>query len=128
MRRKIGIGHFLDADLIDAEAWRSSLGEMIAEHVPGLRDGGDDVYLMRGKSSGFRRNPYVGEACGLDAYVDGVHQSDKFKLDDIDPGEVAGIEVYTLAEMPPQFKSPSGGHSSGSAECGVLVVWMRHGP
>ncbi|MFI5230454.1 MAG: hypothetical protein ACHQWU_15370, partial [Gemmatimonadales bacterium] len=32
--RKMGIGHFLDADQMDAEAWRSSLTENVAEHVP----------------------------------------------------------------------------------------------
>ena len=124
MRRKMGVGHFLDADQIDAEAWRFSLGEMIAAHVPGMRDGGANVYTTRPPSEGFTRNLHPGE-CDLDVWVDGIHQSAAFRLDEIDPGEVAGMEIYTLTEMPPQFKSPSGGNPSGSAECGALVLWMR---
>jgi hypothetical protein len=116
MRRKMGLGHFIDADLIDAEAWRSSLGDMVAEHTPGIRNNTivGNVYSTRS----------IGQ-CFLDVYVDGIHQSGAFKLDDIDPEEFAGIEVYSPTSIPAQFNTPANGHSSGSPGCGVLVLWSR---
>jgi hypothetical protein len=121
----MGIGHFLDADEIDAEAWRSSLTENVAEHVPGMRDCTKTVCSTRGRTQGFLRTGGAG-GCPLDVYIDGIHQSGALDLSEIDPGEVSGMEVYTLTEMPPQYKSPTGGNPSGYAECGVLLIWMRH--
>ena len=116
MRRKMGLGHFIDADLIDAEAWRSSLGDMIAEHTPGVRNdsGRGNVYSTRDVSP-----------CFLDVYVDGIHQSNGFKLDDIDPESFAGIEIYSPTTVPVQFKTMATQNSVGSPGCGVLVLWSR---
>ena len=124
MRRKMGFGHFLDTDQIDREAWKLSLAQMVEEHVPGMRDSGGDVFSTRGPTQGFVSNPRYG-GCKLDVYVDGIHQPDKFKLSEVDPGEIAGMEVYTLTEAPPQFKASPNGYSSGAAECGILVLWRR---
>lgn len=124
MRRKTGIGHFLDTDQIDREAWRSSLAQMIAEHVAGMRNSGGEIFSVRGPTQGILSNPRSG-GCKLDVYVDGVHQSDKFKLGEVDPGDVAAMEVYTMVETPPQFKASPNGYSSGAAECGVLALWRR---
>ncbi len=124
MRRRMGFGHFLDTDQIDREAWRSSLAQMIAEHVPGMRASGSEIFSERGPTQGILSNPRSG-GCKLDVYVDGIHQSDKFKLAELDAGEVAAMEVYTVVEAPPQFKASPNGYSSGAAECGVLVLWHR---
>jgi len=117
IRRKMGLGHFIDADLIDAEAWRSSLGDMIAEHTPGVRNdaGQGNVYSTRSL-----------DACFLDVYVDGIHQSAAFKLDDIDPESFGGIEIYSPTTAPVQFKTMATQNSSGSPGCGVLVLWSRY--
>lgn len=40
----------------------------------------------------------------------------------IAPEDVAGIEVYTASEIPPQFNNALYG-----ARCGVVVIWMRSG-
>lgn len=40
----------------------------------------------------------------------------------IAPEDVAGIEVYTASQIPPQFNSALHG-----ARCGVVVIWMRSG-
>ncbi len=123
MRRKMGIGHFFDTDQIDRDAWRSSLAGMVAEHVPGMRDCGN-VCSVRMRTQGRFRGG--GGTCALDVYVDGLHQSGAFNLSDFDPSDVAAIEVYTMAEAPVQFKASGGGNSSGAAECGVLLLWLRY--
>lgn len=123
MRRKMGIGHFIDTDQIDREAWRSSLAQMVQEHVAGMRDCGN-VCSVRMKTQGLLSGK--GGACVLDTYVDGIHQSGMFNLADFDPGDIAAMEVYTMAEAPVQYKAPGGGNSSGSAECGVLLLWLRY--
>jgi carboxypeptidase family protein len=117
MRRKMGLGHFLDADLIDAEAWRSSLGDMIAEHTPGIRNDSrrGHVYSTRSLAE-----------CFLDVYVDGIHQSAAFKLDDLDPESFAGVEIYSATTAPVQFKTMATQNSAGSPGCGVLVLWSRY--
>lgn len=123
MRRKMGIGHFFDTDQIDREAWRSSLAQMVAEHVPGMRDCGN-VCSVRMRTQGRLRGGNAG--CPLDVYLDGIHQSSGFNLGDFDPSDIAAIEVYTMAEAPVQYKAPGGGNSSGAAECGVLLLWLRY--
>ncbi len=123
MRRKMGIGHFFDTDEIDREAWRSSLAQMVAEHVPGMRDCGNLCSVRMRTQGRFRGG---GGSCPLDVYLDGIHQSSGFNLTEFDPSDVAAIEVYTMAEAPVQYKAPAGGNSSGAAECGVLLLWLRY--
>jgi hypothetical protein len=38
------------------------------------------------------------------------------------PDEIAGVEIYSGSNLPPQF---SGGQHS--ARCGVIVVWTHSG-
>lgn len=122
MRRKMGIGHFLDTDQIDREAMGFTLAQMVQEHVPGMRDCGN-VCSVRMRTQGALRG---GGGCPLDVYLDGIHQSSGFNLGDFDPSDIAAMEVYTMAEAPVQYKAPGGGNSSGAAECGVLLLWLRN--
>ena len=40
-------------------------------------------------------------------------------IQNLNPAELEGIEIYTGGVIPPQFSS-----SMGSA-CGVIVIWMK---
>jgi hypothetical protein len=42
------------------------------------------------------------------------------------PEEIEGIEVYTSAEIPAQFKRHANKPGEPSSECGVIVVWTRY--
>ncbi|MDX1624056.1 MAG: carboxypeptidase regulatory-like domain-containing protein, partial [Gemmatimonadota bacterium] len=50
-------------------------------------------------------------------FVDGVPLAE-FDLDDIHPNDIEGLEVYSPASVPAQFKRKG-------TDCGVIVIWTR---
>jgi hypothetical protein len=88
--------------------------------IPGLRvertSTGDKVLSMR-------RN--FGGRCSPAVFIDG-HQIPGLSADDIDswanPDEIAGIEIYSGAGVPPQF------HGGMYQSCGSIVIWTKPSP
>ena len=55
---------------------------------------------------------------GANVVIDGV---DGMEVDDVQPNQIAGIELYKdAASAPLQY--------SGRANCGLVVIWLRPGP
>ena len=59
--------------------------------------------------------------CPVEFYVDGVPFDMENSPDiQLHPGDIQAIEVYDGAsKIPPQYQS-------GSATCGVVVIWLKH--
>ncbi len=58
-----------------------------------------------------------GRSCAIQYFLDGI-RTPFFDIDDLSPGDVAGVEVYPgVARVPIQFKH--------RATCGVIVIWTR---
>ena len=112
-RRRFGIGHFLDSADI-AKRGGSRLTDRL-RHLPGLvvscRGSVCGVFSTRGQSS-------LLQSCPVRLGLDGAYVS-TFRIDDIQPSEVAGIEWYAgPAQIPARF------NSSRSA-CGFLMIWLK---
>jgi len=64
---------------------------------------------------------HFGDNCVPNFYLDGQHMRN-LSADDIngfvEPKEIAGIEVYSGTEVPPQFQD-------GLSGCGSIVIWTR---
>jgi hypothetical protein len=57
--------------------------------------------------------------CRPDLFIDGIHLAPPVFVDDlVAPGDLEGIEIYGVAEVPPQF---------ARGNCGALVLWTRVG-
>jgi hypothetical protein len=55
---------------------------------------------------------------GANVVIDGV---DGMEVDDVQPNQIAGIELYKdAASAPLQY--------AGRANCGLIVIWLRPGP
>ncbi len=113
-RRRFGIGHFLDSADV-AKRGGSRLTDKL-RHLPGLmvtcRGSICGVSSTRGQSS-------LRQACPVRLGLDGAIVSTGFRIDDLQPSEVAGIEWYAgPAQMPARF------NSSRSA-CGFLMIWLK---
>jgi hypothetical protein len=113
-RQSLGVGRFLSAD--DIQKRRLIYTSDLFNNLPGLlriRDvTGDEGFYMR--------SPF-GNPCVPTVYVDGqvmpnlgASDLDTF----VNPQELAGIEVYTESQAPPQFQPALSG-------CGSIVVWTK---
>jgi len=113
-RRSSGGGHFLTAE--DITRRRPVVTSDLFRTVPGLgverSDSGPAAIKMRGTFE---------DKCVPSIYINGAYLGD-FSADDVDdavhPDEIAGIEVYTGAELPPQFQRALSG-------CGSIVIWTK---
>ncbi len=69
----------------------------------------------------FARAAMPGRDCPPQYFVDGV-MTYAMNIDDFDPSDIEGIEVYSgPSRVPPQFNDTR----VGTAACGVVVVWTR---
>lgn len=146
-RKAIGIGHFIDRELLAKDENRR-LGDILASNVPGvliLRGTGSKSWAASGRSASTGKCAMCrvsrGEimdptdaasgaplACYLDVYLDGtaVYSSSArgtalFNLNSFQPNEIEAIEVYTgVSQIPAQYNKTSGG-------CGVMLIWTRDG-
>lgn len=113
-RSRSGLGHFLSAEDI-ARRYNMVTSELF-RMVPGLfLDGGSDPdkkIMMRGTFE---------ERCVPVIYVND-HLMPELTADDLDnyvrPSEIAGIEVYSETQVPPQFQPGLNG-------CGSIVIWTK---
>jgi hypothetical protein len=118
-RRAAGLGHFITRTDIDRRRPQrtSDLMRSIAGVVLEQGDGG--VLVPR-----FRSSLVARQACNPMYWLDGSPLgSMPLDLDAISPSAIEGIEVYSgIATVPPALRGPG-----GSAVCGVIAVWTRHG-
>ena len=110
-RQRMGIGHFVSA--ADMRRFPVIVTSDVFRRVPGVRsDYKSSRILLRGAFE-----PW----CEAAIFVDG-HYFPSFSAEDIDdfvpPDRVAGIEVYTESNAPPQFQV-------GLSGCGSIVIWTR---
>jgi hypothetical protein len=113
-RSKSGLGRFLSAEYIARR--QSIVTSELLRMVPGLiLDGGidpDKKIMMRGTFE---------ERCTPAIYVND-HLMAGLSADDLDnyvrPSEIAGIEVYSESQVPPQFQPGLNG-------CGSIVIWTK---
>lgn len=80
---------------------------------------------MRFQPNGMRGDAYVSmvrsgnRACPVQYFVDGQLIGPGFNIDEIEAGDVEGLEIYRgAAQVPPEF-------NRRTASCGVIAVWTR---
>ena len=116
-RRRVGVGHFMTQDEIDAKA-RSFTADLIRSFTSVVR-----VY-SQGIGSQYAMNLRSGVAspCAYQIILDGIPLPTPTSLDDLPrPTDLGGIEIYSgPATVPLQYKSLSGG-----SKCGVILIWTR---
>ena len=120
-RQREGFGEFIDREAIERRA-PSEMSDMF-QGIPGVfvqANGFDESIVLR---SG-RIGDAEGNTCYPRVYLDDIlihHGGDEPAMIDnlLTPGVVAGVEIYpSTAGMPAQY-------ISGSAGCGVILIWTR---
>jgi hypothetical protein len=97
----------------------------ILQHAKGIQlvypDSGGPPIVQMGRSR-FSDLIHTG-LCPVEFFVDGVPFDMQNSPDiHLHPGDIEAIEVYDGAStIPPQYQS-------GSAACGAVVIWLKHGP
>ncbi len=118
-RQQMGRGSFLTRE--DMERQGSARFTDVLRMVPGV-----DIVPLRSSYTVRMKNAVrVSGDCPPVLWVDNV----KWGSIDLDggpdrelfPSDLEGIEIYTPAQVPPEF-------SSTEALCGVIVVWTKRGP
>jgi len=118
-REEDGWGDFLDRE--DLEYWNPVLLTSALTRFPGVTTVPDP----RMPSRGFLALRRHGTNCIPTVYLDGVRiggDRGPAGIDDIvNPGVVAGVEVYrNTAGIPPQYWGTD-------SSCGVVLIWLRRG-
>lgn len=110
-RQARGIGRFITrAEIERRNALRTT---DLLRTVPGLT-----VYSA-GAMSTVR---YRSALCDPEVYLDGTALSGAFDFDAIAPSTIEGIEVYSTATAPVEFR-----RSWGRTACGTVLLWSRYG-
>lgn len=79
------------------------------------------VVSNRGPNPSLVSKSAAGSACVLRIMVDGVLRGGGFSLDELDPKELHGIEIYIgPGSIPPSFTS-----MQRDAWCGLIALWSR---
>jgi len=106
-RAQSGAGHYITAnDNVLKNAFALTDALRLTPGVQVVPSGSfGHVILLRGR-------------CVPEVYLDGMRMSDGYEsVDDIPPGQVAGIEVYAgVSEAPVQYQANG---------CGVVLVWTK---
>ena len=121
LRRQQGRGNFLTREDIEVRG---------AVNFTGLLRNVPSVEVIRMRTSGrstirFKGRVRAGRDCPPLLWVDnmkwGAIDGDQGPDPELFPPEIEGIEIYTPANVPPDF-------SGIGDDCGVIVVWTRRGP
>jgi hypothetical protein len=115
-RRRRGFGHFITRSEIE-DRHPLFMSDMV-RRVPGARlspsYGGRSVLRFTRALMGGGRD------CPPQYWIDGV-MAYGYNIDDIQPGDVEGVEFYAgVSVIPPEFNNPR-----SNAACGVVVIWTR---
>ncbi|MFQ5689891.1 MAG: carboxypeptidase-like regulatory domain-containing protein [Gemmatimonadota bacterium] len=111
LQRRIatGTGQYITRNEIDRAPGQLSL---LFHHVVGARVD----YAGSGRFSVLLRNLFDRGTCTPHIFINGG-RAVGFRVDDFEPPDVAGIEVYPGPEIPSEFQSVDG--------CGAIVIWTR---
>lgn len=110
-RRRMAIGRFLTDSVFHAEPTQP-LARILEAHLPGFRAADMDRTVMRFN-------------CGTpDLYINGFRSGgtrgpDPTDLRTVVGADVAGVEYYTSASAPVQYRRLS------ASRCGVLLIWLK---
>ena len=142
-RQKLGVGHFIGREQLQkAEGGMRQTGDILSQLTGVIaRRGSNRIWIASGGraqstacafcASVEALNPVdfaagARPACYMDVFLDGVMIFDSriptiglFDVNTIQPGHIAGIEVYPSAQQVPAKYNRSGGL------CGVLLIWTR---
>lgn len=112
-RRDRGFGHFITEDAIARRNPRR-LTDMLRT-VPGMTIYPDGM--------GGSRVRIRGNSCWPAVWLDGMPAvAAEFDVDGIDPGDVAGMEIYSgAAAVPVEYVVPF-----GPTACGTILIWTKH--
>jgi hypothetical protein len=118
-RSRSGAGQYITPEMI-ARRQPIALSDLL-RRTPGLRVDGvgfDATITMRGGIHAFASGDE--DRCSPGFVVDGMQLP--LSLDELDtwvqPKDLKGIEVYTAATVPGEFRLPF-------QDCGVIVIWTR---
>lgn len=113
-RRALGIGRFVTREEIERRNVHATTD--LFRMVPGV-----NVVMGRGERKMLRLR---GSRCSPLIWMDGtpLWQGYELDFDAISPRSIEGIEIYSMASLPPQFRS-----GNSAIDCGVIVVWTRRG-
>jgi hypothetical protein len=116
-RRLTTSGTFLTFPYLEQQAGRK-LGDV-------LSTAGTGVHMVSGSHGIGPRVPVItrdpfGATCPMELVLDDKHlRSTDFDIDQIDPRDVAGVEVYRGSAATPEV------FGSRNEKCGTLVIWTR---
>jgi outer membrane receptor for monomeric catechols len=109
----MGIGHFITRFEIEKRD-PMTLSDML-RMVPGTR-----LYTGENGRTTLRFARSGGANCPPQFFVDGISAAG-FTVDEMPPGDVEGIELYSgSAGLPPEFN-----RLRGTPNCGTVVIWTR---
>jgi hypothetical protein len=117
IRERKGFGHFLDDSLL-ARKRDVSLITVLTTQLPGLArlwdigESGNRLVSLRGIDSLGPPQP-----CFVTIFLDDTPVPD-IDLAMVHPNELAGVEYYTDADIPAQYRTLG-------ARCGVLLLWSK---
>jgi iron complex outermembrane receptor protein len=114
-RKEQGYGHFITREQIEKRhpSYMSDMMRMVPGTVLMPNQIGGSSVLRFARAMG-------GRDCPPQYFIDGVMVRG-FNIDDIPPGDVEGIEIYSgVATIPSEFKS-----RTGTSICGVIAIWSR---
>ena len=111
-RRKTGVGHFITR--AEIERRHPLLLSDMVRTIPGATM----VPAENGRTTlRFARSR---DACAPQYFLDGLHVAG-FNIDDVPPGDVEGVELYSgPAGLPPEFNQ-----RYGTPVCGTVAIWTR---
>jgi hypothetical protein len=110
-------GRFITAEQIDRQRWVQMVD--LLRSIPSFEvivgAGGGDSRSFRVR---LRHPLSIRGQCWTNIYLNGMRVEAE-SIQNLNPAEIEGMEVYTHGAIPAQFSS-----SMGSA-CGVIVIWMK---
>ena len=143
-RRAMGIGHFLTADFFEKNDGRAPSAILLAElaGVKFIQSNGRRWFAsLRGCARRCPNEPLppdykkpssspesVPSACYMQVVINGLlrysgqEQEAMFDVDQLNTKDILGLELYTSATTPLQYKS-----TSRTAACGTVIIWTKGG-
>lgn len=113
-RRAMGIGRFLTADYFASKDGRP-LSSFIQEKIPGIR-------IVNGKLASTRSGCYMQIIVNGMIRWNGSPGQLPFYLDELQSPDIVGLEFYTVATTPLQYRN-----TTPIPACGTLILWTKGG-
>jgi len=92
-------------------------------YVPSVEvEGGRGQVGAVGRVVSRRRYGATEAACGMDLYLDGVRMGPDWNINEVQPGSLEAMEVYSGLNVPTQFQ-----RRSSESGCGIVLLWTKRG-